>query len=215
MNRSVKSRLVTTTLLTFGFCIPFALIVVFYALVLRTLKSRGHSIGFFFGRQRQTDNIETGESFRKNVKPTAAMPARVYARTQSVTLKLNGNLINIENRSKKRLIRNLRSPSNSQVRFVTRLSTVNLHLRNFMIRREIHATKTVVMFVGFFCVSWLPYAVIVLLAHLGTSIENYVTPLTASLPAIFAKTSIVFNPLIYTLTNRQCKSHLKRMFGVI
>lgn len=179
LSRDLNSRLITMTLFLFGFCIPFVLIVLFYALMLRTLRSKGHSIGYLLNMR---------SDFRQN----------------------NPNRL-INSNSRARMLMEMSDVST----VVARLSQTNVQLRAAVIRREIQATKTVLIFVGVFCISWLPYAVIVLFAHFGTDIEEHVTPLTASLPALFAKTSTVFNPLIYTLTNPECKAHIKRLFRIV
>ena len=85
---------------------------------------------------------------------------------------------------------------------------------NNMEKREHQVTKTVILCISLFCISWMPYIMIIIVAQFGNNIENYITPLTASLPALFAKSSTIFNPLIYTLINPECKIHLMRLFGI-
>lgn len=60
--------------------------------------------------------------------------------------------------------------------------------------------------VGTFIVSWTPYSVLALMETFG----NFtISPAIATIPSLFAKTSVVFNPLVYGLLNTQVKlSHI-------
>ena len=69
-------------------------------------------------------------------------------------------------------------------------------------KREMKLIKMVCLLILMYLVAWTPYAVVTLAAQLGSNIENYINPYTTSLPALFAKTSSVYNPLIYTLSNK-------------
>ena len=60
--------------------------------------------------------------------------------------------------------------------------------------------------------SWFPYACLAMFAQYGSYIEKYVTPATVSLPSLFAKASSVYNPILYTLNNKDCKKFLKKKF---
>jgi hypothetical protein len=53
-----------------------------------------------------------------------------------------------------------------------------------------------------YLVAWTPYAVVTLAAQLGSNINYYVNPYTTSLPALFAKASSVYNPIVYTINNK-------------
>jgi len=70
-------------------------------------------------------------------------------------------------------------------------------------KREMKLVKMVSLIVLMYLVAWTPYAVVTLAAQLGSNINYYVNPYTTSLPALFAKASSVYNPLIYTLSNKE------------
>ena len=78
-----------------------------------------------------------------------------------------------------------------------------------IINQEYKLTKTVLICVVFFCISWVPYTIITLLAQFGSNIENYVTSYTTSIPALFAKTSSVYNPLIFMYKNKECRKYVQ------
>jgi len=49
-----------------------------------------------------------------------------------------------------------------------------------------------------YIVSWLPYTIVALFGILGLS--DLVTPYSAEIPVLLAKTSAVWNPIVYALT---------------
>jgi len=59
--------------------------------------------------------------------------------------------------------------------------------------------------VGTFMVSWTPYSVLALMETFGSFA---ISPAVATIPSLFAKTSVVFNPLVYGLLNTQVKTSL-------
>ena len=65
------------------------------------------------------------------------------------------------------------------------------NLYDSIINQEYKLTKTVLICVAFFSISWIPYTFITLVDQFGSNIEIYVTPYTTSIPALFAKTSSI------------------------
>lgn len=59
------------------------------------------------------------------------------------------------------------------------------------------------MIISFF-VCWLPYTVLSVVVVADP--ELYIPPLLATMPMYFAKTSPVYNPIIYFLSNKQVSS---------
>lgn len=89
----------------------------------------------------------------------------------------------------------------------------NASRMNLVIRREIRVTRQILACVSLFCITWFPYAIVVLIAQYGSHIERFVTPVTATLPALFAKSSVVLNPILYTLTSTECRTFFRRHFS--
>lgn len=56
------------------------------------------------------------------------------------------------------------------------------------------------MIIAFF-ICWVPYTVISVVVVVDP--EIYIPPLVATMPMYFAKTSPVYNPIIYFLTNKR------------
>jgi r-opsin len=83
-------------------------------------------------------------------------------------------------------------------------SNMKLTIRN----REFKLIKIIRLNCFFFCVAWLPYGFITLYAQFGSNNEIYITPLTTSIPALFAKLSSIYNPIIYVMTSDDCKKYI-------
>nr|QYF06572.1 ciliary opsin [Macrobiotus sp.] len=62
----------------------------------------------------------------------------------------------------------------------------------------------VIVMVAAFLFAWTPYAIVSLIVVFGG--DYLITPSAAAAPAILAKSSIVYNPIIYLLTNPQVRS---------
>lgn len=80
------------------------------------------------------------------------------------------------------------------------------------LRREIRVARMIILIVLAFVVAWSPYAVVTLFAQFAPIkyVNVYVTPFTTSLPALFAKLSSVYNPVLYTLTNSACRNFYRQ-----
>ncbi|KAM9752781.1 parapinopsin a [Menidia menidia] len=70
---------------------------------------------------------------------------------------------------------------------------------------EMQVVRMVVVMVVAFLVCWLPYAAMALAVIIDSSL--YVDPILATLPVFFAKSSTVYNPIIYIFMNRQFRSY--------
>ena len=73
-------------------------------------------------------------------------------------------------------------------------------------KQEIQTAKIAATTIGLFLLSWLPYTGISLLGILG--FDQYVTPLSCMLPVLFAKTSAMYNPLVYALSHPRYRAAL-------
>nr|QYF06620.1 rhabdomeric opsin [Macrobiotus sp.] len=60
-------------------------------------------------------------------------------------------------------------------------------------KMDVKTTKTSALIVIGWCVAWTPYTVVALLGIFSD--RSHLTPLAAHLPALFAKTAAVYNPI--------------------
>ncbi|GLV35289.1 Rhodopsin 7 [Carabus blaptoides fortunei] len=77
---------------------------------------------------------------------------------------------------------------------------------------EGRVTYMVALMIIAFLVAWTPYAVLALLVQFGD--PGSVSPAMAVVPALVAKSSICYNPLIYVGLNTQFRSSWKHLFGI-
>lgn len=201
LSRDIKSRAILIAMFVGGFLVPFILVIVFYLLVLKSIKSKGRSLRTLF---------ESEEINKLSPPPT---PNSLLKNNRSHTLTTTSDLqaSSLVNRNSQRiqsLISEIEDTNNAPS------GGINSHLRSAIVKREFEATKSVAMCVGFFFLAWFPNALIVVISQFGVNIEDYVTPLTASMPPILAKTSTIFNPLVYTLMNSEFKIYFKRVLGI-
>lgn len=66
---------------------------------------------------------------------------------------------------------------------------------------EVQVARMVVIMVMAFLLTWLPYAAFALTVIIDSNI--YINPVIGTIPAYLAKSSTVFNPIIYIFMNRQ------------
>ncbi len=95
--------------------------------------------------------------------------------------------------------------------------TVGFRIRDkincLLIQREIRLVKMIFIMVLAFCFAWLPYSFISLYAQFGYNITIFVTPKSATMSVFLAKSSSFYNPIIYTLTNKNCVNFFHRLFN--
>uniref|UniRef100_A0A3Q3JEX3 G-protein coupled receptors family 1 profile domain-containing protein n=1 Tax=Monopterus albus TaxID=43700 RepID=A0A3Q3JEX3_MONAL len=66
---------------------------------------------------------------------------------------------------------------------------------------EVQVARIVAVMVLTFLVTWLPYAAMALAVMLDSSL--YIDPVIATVPVYLAKSSTVYNPIVYVFMNRQ------------
>jgi hypothetical protein len=90
-------------------------------------------------------------------------------------------------------------------------SLVRWSNKKFFIHREVKVAKVILIKVLLFSIAWSPYLMIAVISQLSENIELYITPYTTVLPALFAKTSIIYNALVYTFTHKDCRNYLNKL----
>ncbi|THD26789.1 Opsin [Fasciola hepatica] len=75
-------------------------------------------------------------------------------------------------------------------------------------KADVEAAKTSVILVGFFLMSWTPYALVSFMAMIGQL--PAMTPFMAELPVFFAKAATVYNPFVYALRHPKLRVELEK-----
>lgn len=71
---------------------------------------------------------------------------------------------------------------------------------------ERRVTYVMIFYIMLFCVTWTPYAIVALWSSFIN--PGGVSPLTATLPAVIAKSSMLWSPLFFILSNKNAKSRI-------
>ncbi|XP_034832969.1 parapinopsin-like [Maniola hyperantus] len=79
-------------------------------------------------------------------------------------------------------------------------------------RAEAKATSMVFIMIVAFTVAWTPYSFFALMEQFAN--ERITSPGAGVIPALVAKSSICYNPLIYVGMNTQFRQSIKRIFGI-
>lgn len=202
-SKDLKSRFSLIAMISGGYLVPLLLLVIFYTLVIKSLKYKSHSLKVLFFSQENIHSLESIEHLTTHETESIAVnPRQKTQRSQTMTSEktIETSLIFARNRS-------LEIDALKALSKTWKLSK----LRSYLLKRELRVTKIVIICVGVFCLSWMPYTIIIIMAQLGADLEGYTTPFTVSLPTLFTKISTILNPLIYTLVNSECKVHFKRL----
>ncbi|XP_059904991.1 parapinopsin-like [Gadus macrocephalus] len=87
------------------------------------------------------------------------------------------------------------------LRTLRQVSRLQLSMGGSTNRVELQVARMVALMVLAFLVAWLPYAALALTVMLDPSL--YISPQIATVPVFLAKSSTMFNPIIYIFMNRQ------------
>lgn len=79
------------------------------------------------------------------------------------------------------------------------INETNYHFVNLCFRNLRNINKMCIFAVVFFTISWLPYAIVVVICMIGH--KSSISPEIEMIPTLLAKTSAVFNPFIYAMVN--------------
>ncbi|KAK2862536.1 hypothetical protein Q5P01_002069 [Channa striata] len=78
-------------------------------------------------------------------------------------------------------------------------------------KAEKEVSRMVVVMIFAYCFCWGPYTFFVCF---GAANPGYAFhPLAAAMPAYFAKSATIYNPVIYVFMNRQFRSCIMQLFG--
>ena len=86
---------------------------------------------------------------------------------------------------------------------------VGKQARLVLLNKRRRSVLYLVLLIIAFLFSWTPYAVVSLLAVLGIPLS----PVTISSPSVFAKVSLVLNPLLYASVSRKFRSRVTMVFN--
>lgn len=94
-----------------------------------------------------------------------------------------------------------RLPLSVGLYFVSQVTRLQVAEGGSTNRVEVQVARMVVVMVLAFLLTWLPYAAMALAVVMDSTL--YINPIIATIPVYLAKSSTVYNPIIYIFMNRQ------------
>ncbi|CAC5363956.1 RRH [Mytilus coruscus] len=83
--------------------------------------------------------------------------------------------------------------------------------RKTILKREMAVTKTILLMIGVFSLAWSPYAIHCVASMVGWT--KGMSPFVATIPALIAKSSVIYHPCVYISKNRSVKTALLSHFN--
>lgn len=75
---------------------------------------------------------------------------------------------------------------------------------------EMKLVRIALFLISMWTISWTPYAVVALIGVSGN--KHLLNPLSSMIPALFAKTASIFDPVIYGLSHPKFQKELRKLF---
>ncbi|XP_068207444.1 rhodopsin, GQ-coupled-like [Palaemon carinicauda] len=80
-------------------------------------------------------------------------------------------------------------------------------------RNDLRTAQMVLTLILLFIISWSPYATVSLIGQFGD--VRVLTPWVTTLPALFAKASVIYNPIVYGMSHPHFRSSLQHLFSSV
>lgn len=191
LSREPRQTVLMLAMFVFGFFVPLALIILFYMLMWHFLRNSSVFLTYNV-RYPPSKSLDDSSSLLTTTTTIATATT-----TSSPMATMNGH--------------NKKMPewTGRDRRSTSQMSSRD---REQSLKKEMRVARMIALIVLAFVLAWLPYALVTLFAQFGPleQLDRYITPYTTSLPALFAKLSSVYNPVLYTLTNSDCLRFFKR-----
>lgn len=194
MNTEPKERAIIVSMCIGGFLIPVGIMIICYTYIVLKLKDR---------KKLQVEF----EGYKKNKSPALLSNEDKNEDGDETNRKKSDQ----EDRIRKKFFDD--EPPNEQgSRKKSKKIAESDKRMNLFIKSEIKATKNALIIITLFTIAWFPYTIVALLAQFSENRNYYVTPYSTTLSALFAKTSAIYNPIVYALTNRKFKIKFGQCF---
>ncbi|XP_050536762.1 rhodopsin, GQ-coupled-like isoform X2 [Daktulosphaira vitifoliae] len=79
------------------------------------------------------------------------------------------------------------------------------------IRSALRTSYIILILIALFMIAWTPYAIVTAIGQFGE--KTLLKPWISSLPAIFAKASVVYNPIVYGLSHPHFRTSVKQFIS--
>ena len=187
LNRDLYGRIFNTSLVIGGFVLPFTAIISSYTLLFCLMRSRKKFLtmrGTMFKKSSKTKKSKNS-SIKKEIQTTSFN--RSFLRSESTRYERSStSIISIGN-----FIERRQHPSLLKGKKTSPLDS--------FVRSQFKVARKTILMVFMFYLGWGPYAFLTLFAQYSANPNWLVNPYTATLSAVFAKTLVFLNPIVYTI----------------
>ncbi len=209
----------------FGFAVPATTTAVFYSLIFAHVKSYYSDLKVKYNIDTSITRASTTATKTTRNKSNAtpsAVPFNNKINTQTIVIqtghnmemsKFEANTFQTENSDsntgsskakKKQYLKNM-DPS-----LEDSMKSRKCDKPETKVSTELRLMRSSLLIVIIFCVVWSPYAILTLIAKYSPKRAYFITPNTAILPTLFAKSSVALNPIIYAFTNKSLLQGIKK-----
>ncbi|RNA18117.1 hypothetical protein BpHYR1_022494 [Brachionus plicatilis] len=203
LSRDSLSRCYMLLMLVGGFVIPFMLIIIFYVLTKKEIKKKNN----YFFRMNSSE-------LRRSLNSMSLIEDNSLNSREMGPILTKKDLVEGGTKICEWKEKFLPAKKNTSSERKTSSTQSSKNYYYFLLRREKRVLKRIILNVTCFCLAWMPYVIMTLTAQFGNNIENYINPFSTSIPGIIAKISSIYNPILYTLTNKNCKNYYKRLLRI-
>ncbi|KAK4014840.1 hypothetical protein OUZ56_027350 [Daphnia magna] len=89
------------------------------------------------------------------------------------------------------------------------INSQNSAFRKLRRQTEIRTAQIVVTLIFVYLTAWTPYAVVTLIGQFGSEDSQLLSPMATAIPAYFAKTAVVLDPLVYGFSHPHFRNSLR------
>lgn len=176
-----------------GFFIPMTIILFFYSRILVLMHSRLNELSNF----KSQENSNSPGNTLDNKSASKELVIEEQEEEEKLNKSTNNGPVVID----------LKKNGYQSVRCSQVLTRKSIYCAR-LVRSELKLTKCIFLSVFFFCITWLPYAIMALYLQFSSDRDSgrFVTPYISSMPILLSKTSAILNPLIFTLNDPKFKT---------
>jgi r-opsin len=184
LSRDLKTRILMMTIFVGGFFFPLLLVIVCYLLIWFFLRTNTIFLTYKI-RNPKPDELSITIPFRISDSHEKSEKSKDSFKMPS-------------------FLKNFSKNSGNEKSII----------RKILIRKEVRIAKSILLIVFLFSFSWMPYSLMTFLAQFGNekNAKNIITPVSTIFTLLFAKLSCLYNPILYTLTNNNCKKFYRNLF---
>nr|BAQ54880.1 opsin, arthropsin type [Epiophlebia superstes] len=199
LSRTPANRAYYVYLLTLGFVVPVCVIAYCYAFILAAIRAHGKEMAAVKGMMTGGSPPSMGSNFSGVGTVNCRSHYHYHANHSSPHQHHHANRLGHRHAS---------SGTSATATSYPQHKRSASHRSCARSSNAVRTAEVILTLVLLFLISWTPYSVISLIGQFG-DIQR-ITPWTATLPAIFAKASVIYNPIVYGLSHPHFRSSVRQ-----